>query len=192
MKRGLWAFLIILALMLAPQQVKAEEYVIDTKNSHAFIQFKIPHLGYSMLLGRFNKFEGSFTFDKENPSNSKVSVTIDTASIDSNNPKRDKHLRSDDFLDVKKFPTATFLSTGLKITGKETATLKGKLTLHGVTRKIDIEIKQIGTGKDPWGGYRRGFEGRTDLKLSDYDIDFDLGPASKSVELYLSIEGIRQ
>ncbi len=151
MKRGLWAFLIILTFMLAPQQVKAEEYVIDTKNSHAFIQFKIPHLGYSMLLGRFNKFEGSFTFDKENPSNSKVSITIDTASIDSNHPKRDKHLRSDDFLDVKKFPKATFVSTSLKVTGEDTALLKGELTLHGVTRQIDIDIKQIGEGKDPWG-----------------------------------------
>ena len=192
MKRGFWAFLIILGLMLAPQVTKGEEYLIDTKNSHAFIQFKIPHLGYSMLLGRFNKFEGSFTFDPADPSRSKVSVTIDTASIDSNNPKRDKHLRSDDFLDVKKFPKATFSSTSLKLTGKEKALLKGSLTLHGVTRPVEIEIKQIGAGKDPWGGYRRGFEGRTSLVLSDYDINFDLGPASKAVELYLSIEGIRQ
>jgi polyisoprenoid-binding protein YceI len=192
MKRGFWAFLIILGLMLAPHLAEAEEYLIDTKNSHAFIQFKIPHLGYSMLLGRFNKFEGSFTFDEKNPSRSKVSVTIDTASIDSNNPKRDKHLRSDDFLDVKKFPKATFSSTGLKLTGKEEALLKGSLTLHGVTRPVEIEIKQIGAGKDPWGGYRRGFEGRTSLVLSDYNINFDLGPASKALELYLSIEGIRQ
>ncbi len=98
MKKSFWAFLVILGLMLAPQGLKAEEYLIDTKNSHASINFKIPHLGYSMLLGRFNKFEGKFTFDKDDPSRSKVSVTIDTASIDSNNPKRDKHLRSDDFL----------------------------------------------------------------------------------------------
>ncbi len=192
MKNGFWAFLVILGLMLAPQLAKGEDYVIDTKNSHAFIQFKIPHLGYSMLLGRFNRFEGKFTYNEAEPSRSKVSVTIDTASIDSNNPKRDKHLRSDDFLDVKKFPEATFESTSIEPKGKEKALMKGKLTLHGVTREIEIAINQVGAGKDPWGGFRRGFEGRTSLTLSDFDINFDLGPASKAVELYLSIEGIRQ
>lgn len=191
-KKVFLTFLIAACLMLAPELAKAEDYVIDTKNSHAFIQFKIPHLGYSMLLGRFNRFEGTFSFDEADPSRSKVSVTIDTASIDTNHAKRNKHLRSDDFLDVKKFPEATFKSTSLKLTGKDTALMKGDLTLHGVTRRIEMEINQVGAGKDPWGGFRRGFEGRTSLTLSDFNINFDLGPASKAVELYLSIEGIRQ
>ena len=165
MKKSLLTFLVVIGLTLAPHLAKAEEYVIDTKGSHASINFKIPHLGYSMLLGRFNTFEGKFTYDEKNPSRSKISVTIETASIDSNHAKRDKHLRSDDFLDVKKYPKATFVSTGLKTTGKKTATLKGRLTLHGVTRPIEIDIKEIGAGKDPWGGYRRGFEGHHDARL---------------------------
>ncbi len=192
MKKALLAFFMVIGLILTPHLAQAEEYVIDTKGSHASINFKIPHLGYSMLLGRFNTFEGKFSYDEKNPSRSKVSVTIETASIDSNHAKRDKHLRSDDFLDVKKYPEATFVSTSIKTTGKKTAILKGKLTLHGVTRPIEMAIKEIGAGKDPWGGFRRGFEGSTTLVLKDYDINFDLGPASKSVELYLSIEGIRQ
>lgn len=179
-------------LILTSQVAKAEDYVIDTKKSHAFIEFKISHLGFSWLMGRFNRFEGTFSYDEKNPLVSKVTVTIDTASIDTNFAERDKHLRSKDFLDVKKFPKATFVSTSVKTKGKDKAVLKGDFTLHGVTRQIEIEVEQIGAGNDPWGGFRRGFEGRTKFALHDFDINFNLGPASKEVELYLSIEGIRK
>ena len=188
----------LLVLMLAtgffinPGPASAEDYMIDTKNSHAFIQFKIPHLGYSWLLGRFNQFDGSFTYDEKDPAASAVRVEIDTASIDTNNAKRDKHLRSEDFLDAGKFPKAAFVSTSFEPTGEMTATLKGNLTMHGVTRPVEIEVTQVGAGPDPWGGFRRGFEGTTTLVLADFNINFDLGPASKEVELYLSVEGIRQ
>ncbi len=176
----------------AAKVARAEDYIIDTKRSHAFIQFKIPHLGFSWLLGRFNQFEGSFSYDEKKPSASKVRVTIDTASIDTNHAKRDKHLRGKDFLDVEKFPKATFVSTSVEPKGKDKATIKGDLTLHGVTRHVEIEANQVGAGNDPWGGFRRGFEGKTRFALKDFNINFDLGPASKEVELYLSIEGIRK
>jgi len=109
------------AFIVTPQHAKAENYVIDTQGSHAFIQFKIPHLGFSWLLGRFDRFEGTFSYDEKNPSASKVKVTIDTASINSNHAKRDKHLRSKDFLDVKRFPRATFVSTSVEPKGKNKA-----------------------------------------------------------------------
>ncbi len=170
----------------------ADEYLIDTKGAHAFIQFKISHLGYSWLLGRFNEFGGSFSYDEKNPSASKVVVTINTASIDSNHAERDKHLRGEDFLEVKKYPEAKFVSTSYeeKVDGK--GTLKGDFTLRGVTRPIVIDVRQVGAGSDPWGGFRRGFEGTTRIALKDYNIDYDLGPASKELELQLHIEGIRQ
>ncbi|MFQ5329132.1 MAG: YceI family protein [Thermodesulfobacteriota bacterium] len=190
--KSLIALLILLGLMAAPQVSRGEEYIIDTKGSHAAIQFKIPHLGYSWLVGRFNTFEGTFSYDEKNPAVSKVKITIDTASIDSNHAKRDKHLRGKDFLEVTKYPKATFVSTSFKPMGKVTAILKGDFTLHGVTRPIEIEVTQVGSGKDPWGGFRRGFEGKTSFALSDYDINFDLGPASKVVDLYLTVEGKRQ
>lgn len=183
---------LIVGLFLVPQDAKAEDYVIDTKKAHAFIQFKISHLGYSWLLGRFNRFEGKFSYDDKNASASRVEVTIDTASVDTNHAERDKHLRGEDFLDVKKFPKATFVSTSFTRKGDGMAVLKGDLTLHGVTRNIEIDVMDVGAGKDPWGGFRRGFEGRTRLALSDFDINFNLGPASKEVELYLSIEGVRK
>ncbi len=168
------------------------DYVIDKKGMHASIQFKISHLGFSWIYGRFNDFEGEFTFDKQNPAASKVSVTINTASIDSNHAERDKHLRGDEFLDVEKFPQAKFVSTSFDLDKDGNGVLKGDFTLHGVTKPISIDVKYIGEGKDPWGGYRVGFEGTTRFALADYDITKFLGPYSKEVELILVIEGIRK
>jgi polyisoprenoid-binding protein YceI len=182
-----------LALALsAASLAQGADYLIDTQGAHAFIQFRIKHLGYSWLLGRFNDFEGRFSYDAQDPAAAKVEVTIRTASIDSNHAERDKHLRGEDFLAVDKYPEARFVSTGFRENDDGTARLSGELTLHGVTRPVAIEVQHIGHGPDPWGGYRRGFQGTTVLKLADFGIDYDLGPAAREVELFLSVEGIRQ
>lgn len=173
-------------------QAMAADYTIDKEGQHAFINFKISHLGYSWLYGTFKDFDGSFSFDAKAPEASKVSVKINTASIDSNHAERDKHLRSGDFLNVGKNPTATFESTSVKSTGEGTADITGNLTLNGVTKPVVIAAKFLGEGSDPWGGYRAGFEGSTKLKLKDFNIQKDLGPASQDVELILSVEGVRQ
>ena len=173
-------------------QAMAADYAIDKQGQHAFVNFKISHLGYSWLYGTFKDFDGSFSFDAKAPEASKVSVKINTASVDSNHAERDKHLRSADFLNVSKHDTATFESTSVKSTGEGTADVTGNLTLNGVTKPVVIAAKFIGEGDDPWGGYRAGFEGSTKLKLKDFDIQKDLGPASQEVELILSVEGVRQ
>ena len=169
-----------------------EHYAIDVRGAHAFVQFRIPHLGFSWLYGRFNEFDGSFTFDIEDPSNSTVNVEIQTASIDSNHQRRDDHLRNEDFLHVAEHPTASFTSTAFEPLGDDRFRLVGDLTLMGITDSIEIEVEQIGAGTDPWGGYRRGFEGQTTLTLADWGIDYNLGPSATEVEMILSIEGIRQ
>jgi len=179
-------------LLLASGPLMAAEYKIDTEGQHAFIQFRIQHLGYSWLYGRFNEFDGSFTYDEENPNKSKVNVTIDMDSIDSNHAERDKHLRGEDFFHVSKYPEARFVSTSFEDHGDGTATLKGDLTIKDVTRNVTIDVKHVGHGEDPWGGYRRGFAGTTTIKLKDFNIDYDLGPASTYAELEVSIEGVRQ
>ncbi|RUO63777.1 YceI family protein [Pseudidiomarina insulisalsae] len=176
----------------AVQQAQAADYVIDMPGQHAFVQFKISHLGYSWLLGEFTDFEGTFSYDEANPSAAKVNVTIDTASIDSNHAERDKHLRGDDFLAVDDYPQARFVSTSYTPNGDGSGVLAGELTLRGVTKPIEIDVNEVGAGPDPWGGFRRGFEGNVTLTLADYGIDYDLGPAAKTVDMYLSIEGIRQ
>jgi polyisoprenoid-binding protein YceI len=169
----------------------SETFVIDTDRSHASITFRIKHLGFSWLTGRFDDFNGTFTFDAKKPENSTVKVEIDTKSVNTNHAERDKHLRGKDFLNVSKYPTATFESTGVKLNG-DAATITGKLTLHGVTKEIEIAAKPVGGGEDPWGGYRQGFTAITQLALKDFGIDYDLGPASQVVDMTLDIEGIRQ
>lgn len=175
-----------------PAHAEVEQYQIDTEGAHAFVQFRIKHLGYSWLYGRFNTFDGGFSYDTEAPANSAINVEIDVASIDSNHAERDKHLRGEDFLDVAKFPKATFKSTGYQPNGDGTGTLTGDFTLRGVTKPITIAVEEIGHGPDPWGGYRRGFAGTTTLTLKDFGVPRSLGPASAEVEIMLSVEGVRR
>ena len=170
----------------------AADYAIDKEGQHAFVNFRISHLGYSWLYGTFRDFDGSFSFDAANPAASQVQVSIRTASLDSNHAERDKHLRSADFLNVGAHPVATFKSKAVKPTGERTFDITVDLSLNGVTRPVTIQAGFIGEGKDPWGGYRAGFEGSTRLKLKDFAIATDLGPASQEVELTLSVEGVRQ
>ena len=183
--------LLFSALTMLSGGAVAAEYEIDIEGMHASIQFRIIHLGFSVLTGRFNDFGGSFTWDKDNPEASSINVTIKTASLDSNHAERDKHLREADFLDVEKYPEATFKSTsydGDASAGK----LDGILTLHGVSKPITIDIEFIGEGDDPWGGYRAGFEGNVTLRRSDFGMMYDLGPRSDEMELDLYIEGVRK
>ncbi|KIO36202.1 YceI family protein [Shewanella sp. cp20] len=191
MKKTLATALISASLML-PMGANAADYVIDTQGAHASIQFKVSHLGYSFVVGRFNEFAGDFSFDSKHINDAKVNVTINTASLDSNHAERDKHLRSADFLNVAKHPEASFTSTSVKELGNGKFVLEGNLTLNGVTKPVAIDAKFIGEGQDPWGGYRAGFVGQTEFALKDYDIKMDLGPASSHVTLDLVVEGIRQ
>jgi polyisoprenoid-binding protein YceI len=192
MKKNTLLAVLLAAVVALPAMLvqAAEEYRIDP--AHSFIHFRVSHLGIAWVQGRFNRFEGEFVFDEQTPANSRVTVTIDTASVDSNHAERDRHLRSDDFLDVRRFPNATFVATGFDDQGDDRGVLTGDLTLHGVTRPVSIDVQHIGHGPDPWGGYRRGFEGRTRFALADFGITYDLGPAAREVELTLSIEGIRK
>ena len=170
----------------------ADTYVIDTKGAHASINFAIKHLGYSVLTGRFDTFSGEFTYDPAKPEASTVNVSIDTGSVNSNHAERDKHLRSADFLNVEKFPKATFVSTKIVLDDKDEFDIVGDLTLNGVTKSITIEVEKVGEGKDPWGGYRAGFSGETTITLKDFNVKMDLGPASQTVQLELEVEGIKK
>lgn len=179
------------ALLASAATASVADYKIDKQGQHAFVQFRIQHLGYSWLYGTFRDFDGSFTFDEADPSKDKVNVTINTNSVDTNHAERDKHLRSAEFLNVAKFAHATFVSTGVKKDGDE-LDITGNLTLNGVTKPVTLEAKKLGEGKDPWGGYRAGFEAETKIALKDFNIKTDLGPASQDVQLMISVEGIRQ
>ena len=182
----------LLAATLLSPLANAADYAIDHKGAHASINFKVKHLGYSWLTGRFDKFSGTFSYDAKNVSASKIEVKIDTTSVNSNHAERDKHIKSGDFLEVNKFGSAKFASSSVTDKGNGMLEIKGILTLHGVSKDLVISAEKIGEGDDPWGGYRVGFSGTTQITMKDFGIKMDLGPASAQVDLELHIEGIRQ
>ncbi|WP_446470792.1 YceI family protein [Xenorhabdus stockiae] len=178
-------------LFMGASSAMASNYKIDTAGQHAFIEFRIQHLGMSWVYGNFKKFDGDFTFDSQNPTADKVSVIIKTDSIDTNHAERDKHLRSADFLNTAKYPEAKFISTKVEKVGEQYKVI-GELTLNGVTKPVTLQTKLMGEGKDPWGGYRAGFEANGKIKLKDFNIKTDLGPKSQEVELIISVEGVKE
>ncbi len=187
-------FFLIFFLMttcLGSNNTYADNYRIDTEGTHASINFKIKHLGYSWLTGRFKHFKGGFSYDPRNPAKTAIKVTVNTASVDTDHAERDKHLRGRKYLDVDKYPQASFISTGYKQTSKTSGILNGNLSLHGVTKPVSMRIIQIGAGKDPWGGFRRGFETELKIRLHDFGIKHDLGAQSEELILTIYIEGIK-
>ena len=195
MKKTLLASAVSLAMAATVQADQhSGTYAFDTQGAHQFITFEISHLGYSTLYGRFNDFDGQFMYDADNPENSSVEVTIDTASVDTNHAERDKHLRSEDFLYVDEYPEASFRSIRIEMDDddKDEADIVGELTLRGVTREVTLEAEMQGYGEDPWGGYRMGFDAETEIKLADFGIPTNLGKASETVTLEISVEGLRQ
>lgn len=186
--KKLTELLIVVLLSGLSFNIMAADYTIDP--THSFVEFRIKHLGYSWLYGRFNTVEGTFSHDSDKPMNNRIDIEINTASIDTNHAERDKHLRGGDFLNAKKFPQAVFKATGYS-GSVDKGKLVGDLTLHGVTKPISIELTKIGEGDDPWGNYRAGFAGTILLTPSEFGIDYDLGPASATLEMRLGVEGIR-
>ncbi|MFV0575381.1 MAG: YceI family protein [Vibrio sp.] len=178
------------AAVLLPTSAIAADYAIDTKGAHASVNFRVSHLGYSFTQGRFNTFEGTFSYDPQNIAASKVNVVVDTGSLDSNHAERDKHIRSGDFLDASKFPKATFTSTKVTDKGDGKLAVEGTLELHGKTAPITIDAEFIGAGKDPWGNERAGFKGTTRVELKDFGIQEMAGATFADLDLY--VEGIKQ
>lgn len=181
-----------LASLLATSPLYAADYVIDTKGAHASIQFRISHLGTSWLTGRFNTFSGDFSYDAQKPEASSINVDIDVTSFDSNHAERDKHIRGDEYLNVGEFPKASFQSTSFTPDANGGGVMKGNLTLYGTTKEIAIQVQKVGEGKDPWGGYRAGFSGTTEIKPKEFGMNYNLGPAAETVYLDLNVEGIRK
>ncbi|WNL37562.1 YceI family protein [Halomonas sp. PAMB 3232] len=193
LKKSLVATAVAAAALVPLSQAQAADYVVDTEGQHAFVQFKISHLGMSYILGSFEEFSGEFTYDENDLDASTVEMEVQVNSLNSNHAERDRHILSEDFLNASEYPTATFTSTGFESEGDNEGTLTGELTLHGETQELEMPVTLIGEGDDPWGNYRAGFEGSTMITLSDYGIDMsDFPEAMHELELYVVFEGIRQ
>ncbi len=172
-----------------------ENWNIDTV--HSTVGFSVRHLMVSKVHGHFSKWNGSFAFDEQNPAASRVSVSIDAASIDTREAQRDTHLRSGDFLDVEKYPNIVFESTSVKSSGGSNYQVTGNLTLHGVTHPVTLDVEYGGRATHPHLGERAGFSGKTVINRKDFGVTFnqilDNGglALSEKVEINLEIEATR-
>lgn len=181
------------SLLVGQNGFSAETYVIDA--SHTSIIFGVSHMGYSFTYGRFNKASGGYVLNRENPEASQFQLAIDAASIDTNDQKRDGHLKGPDFFNVKQFPVISFQSTGISIEqkGKNTVyNIAGDLTIHGVTRQVTLPLQKLGEGNGPGGKFRTGFHCQTSINRSEFGMTNMIPMIGDEVALTISFEGVRQ
>ncbi len=142
--------------------------------SHASVGFSVEHLVVSETEGKFRKFDGTLVqANATDFADAKVNVTIDAASIDTDDEKRDGHLKSAEFFDVAKFPTITFVSTSFKKINDKNYKLTGNLTLHGVTKVVVLDVTYKGTAKDPWGNTHAGFKATGKINRKDFGLTWN-------------------
>ena len=160
-----------LFVIAAPLFAAPEVWTIDKNHSEA--TFTVKHL-MSRVSGRFDQFDAEIVVDRENPAGSSVEFTIQTASINTFNESRDKHLRSGDFFDAEKNPTITFKSTSIAPSKtKDLYHVTGDLTMRGITRRIVLPVRFLGFAKDPRGNEKAGFEIETTVNRKDYEINWN-------------------
>ena len=195
MKRMFFTFLIVLLAGLS-NNVRAVEWRFD--HPHTNIGFSITHLVISDVTGRFTEFDGTFSSPGDGFEGSQVSITIKTASIDTDNEKRDKHLRSADFFDAEKHPEITFKSTSFENVGDKKYKISGRFMMNGVTRDIALDATLTGVIDDPWGGTRAGFKATTTLDRYDYNLTYNKALETggfligRDVDIIINVELIKK
>ncbi|MFO7633415.1 MAG: YceI family protein [Caldilinea sp.] len=142
-------------------------------NSHSEIQFSVRHMMVSKVRGAFEQWSGTIALDPAHPANTMVDITIDAGSINTKDAKRDEHLRSADFLNVDAYPTLTFKSTKVDVTGDSTAKLHGDLAIHGVSKPVILDVEYQGNAKSPWGTISYGFSASTKINREDWGLTWN-------------------
>ena len=167
----------ILALLLAAgtaaavaSQPRPDPTLYEVDPEHSSVMFKVRHLGVSTVTGRFNRFAATFWYDPADPGASRVTATIDVASVDTDNERRDNHLRSQDFFWADSFPTMTFESRGVRKTGDDELEVEGDLTIRGVTLPVVLEVEIEGTGTAGQGRPLMGLTAETEINRHDYGL----------------------
>jgi polyisoprenoid-binding protein YceI len=171
-------------------------YVIDASHSH--VSFSVRHLMISNVRGEFSKFSGQASYDPEHPESTTATVTIELASINTREEKRDAHLRSADFFDADNHPAMTFTSTGAKKSG-DGLTIVGDLTIRGTTKPVTLTVEEItNEGKDPWGNTRIGASAHAKIKRSEFGVTWNAAleaggvVVGDEVKIQLEVELIKQ
>lgn len=179
------------AAMAAPstalKDAKAGSYKLD--KSHAFIIFSVKHMGFSNYYGRINDFDATLDFDPAAVENSKITVTIDPASIDTNHEHLEEELDSAQFFDTKKYPQAKFVSTKVEKTSDTTGKITGDLTLHGITKPVTLDVTFNGHGYNERAKADiLGFSGHGSIKRSDFGVTYGVPQVSDEVPLIIEAE----
>lgn len=185
-----------LLTLLFPTFASAADYTIDPE--HSKIGFKVKHLGISSVVGHFGSFTGNFIYDPQNVASSKAQASITAKSINTDQTKRDDHLRSPDFLNVEKSPEITFVSKEIKPLNEGTFQVIGDLTINGITKSVVLDTEYGGSANDPWGNERAAFSASTTLNRKDFGIVWnkvlETGGlvVGEDVKISLEIEGIKK
>jgi polyisoprenoid-binding protein YceI len=181
---------LVLALSATPLFAQAVTWQIDTAHTNA--QFAVTHLMVSTVRGQFTKTAGTVTWDGKDFKTAAVDVTIDAASVDTREPRRDDHLRSADFFDVAKFPTLTFKSTRIEAAGAGKLKMTGDLTMHGVTRQVVFDVVGPSPPLKEANGTRVGASATTTIKRSDFGLTWnrvlEAGGVTVSDEVAITID----
>ena len=173
----------------------ATDYKIDP--THTSVGFKVKHLAISSVPGKFVDVKGSFSFDPAKIESSKAEAEIAVASVDTNEAKRDDHLKSPDFLDSTKFPSITFKSNKVEKISNSEFNAVGDLTIHGVTKPVTLKVTYGGAAKDPWGNERAAFLATTKINRKDFGLTWnkvlETGGllVGEDVEISLEVEGVK-
>ena len=170
----------------------------DFDLSHSSVNFHVRHLMVSKVHGRFTSWNGTLVLDEQDLTKSKLSVTIDAASVDTKEQKRDDHLRSADFFEAEKYPHLTFISKEIKRGGDNRYLVAGELTIRGITKPVTLEVEGGDVVKDPWGGTRTGFSAKTSVNRKDFGLHWNLAleaggfVVGDKIEITLEIEAIKK
>ncbi len=182
---------LLLLLPATPVLGSAATYRVDT--SHSSVIFSVKRMDVVNVYGRFNGLQGSLVVDSEDPARSSVELELRAEAVDTDNERRDNHLRSPDFFNAAQFPVIRFKSTGVRALGDNRYEVTGDLGLLGVTRSIAIEVEMTGSGQDPRRGTSLiGFETTFTLKRSDFGMNFMMGPLSDDVRLTIAVHGMSE
>jgi polyisoprenoid-binding protein YceI len=176
-----------------PTSAEATRWTID--QDHSDVGFRVRHMMVSYAKGRFTRFSGTVLFDDERPEETRIDVEIDAASIDTNQDKRDEHLRSADFFDVQQYPALTFRSGKVEKAADGKLKISGDLTIRGVTRPVVLDLSELApAAKDPWGGTRRGASASTRISRKQFGLNWNSTLEAggvlvgDEVEIHLDIE----
>ena len=197
MLRTLLPALALSALLAGPAAAATETWQIDA--AHTEVGFKVQHMMVSWTKGKFEKFSGTVRVQDGDPTRAPlIDIEIDPASINTNNEKRDGHLRSADFFDVKKFPKMSFTARRAKRTGKGTFDLIGLLTMHGVTQPVTLKVEGFDREvASPFGGKVMGGTATATLDRKDFGLTWNKGIEAggvlvgDKVKIHLEIELVK-